>query len=89
MIVMEYWLRNLQQTFTGNAGTVSLHAGGLDYELHSTYQLTISANNSVNEQAFCVLTITVTDVNDFSPGTISSSFLVHIQSSHLECRSLY
>lgn len=70
---------NLQQAFTvDNAGTVSLNMGGLDYELHSTYQLTISANNTVNEQAFCILTITVTDLNDFPPEFISSSFLVHI-----------
>ena len=62
-----------------NAGTVTLTSGAsVDHDCQPTYQLTIRAENMVGDKAYCVLTITVTDVNDISPEFISSSFLVHI-----------
>ena len=63
-----------------DAGTVSLTPGAgamLDHETQPTHQLTIRAENAAGE-AYRVLTVTVTDVNDIQPRFISPSLLVHI-----------
>ena len=71
---------NTEGTFTvDNAGTVSLASGAtLDHETQPTHQLTIYTESAAGDRAYCILTISATDVNDNTPQFISSSFLVPI-----------
>ena len=60
-------------------GTLTLvSTAGLDYETQSLYQLVIEIANSVGEQAFALIDISVTDVNEHSPQFISQSFFVAV-----------
>ena len=60
-------------------GTLTLVSTvGLDYETQMVYQLVISIANSVSDQAFSLIDISVTDVNEHTPQFISQSFFVAI-----------
>ena len=62
-----------------NMGVVTLSDGVmLDYETESQYLIGVTATDGGNKRAYCLLNITVLDVNDNPPAFITSDYAVTI-----------
>ena len=65
-------------------GVVTLSEGiDLDYEQTSSYLIGVTATDGGNKQAYCILSITVLDINDNQPLFLASDYEVRIPQNHV------
>ena len=65
-------------------GVVTLSEGvNLDYEQKSSYLIGVTATDGGNKQAYCILSITVLDINDNQPLFLISNYEVRIPQNHV------